>query len=294
MNSGFGHGKIILLGEHAVVHGEPALAAGLAAGVTAHASPGGGRLRVAPWGLDATAGDGTQAGDALARLLDHMGTRALDFEATAAIPSRAGLGSSAALAVALARAAAARLAAAETRALRAADEAERVFHLDPSGVDVAAASSGRVGVFRRAEGWRPIAAPRLRVCIGLTGRPRDTAALVAQVARHLEARPAERARLARLGDLARDGATALARGDAAALGPLLAAAQTELAALGVSSAEIDALIELAAKAGAAGAKLTGAGGGGAVIALAPGREDAVLAAWRAAGFQALDTEIGGE
>ena len=42
--TGFGHGKVILLGEHAVVFGQPALAAGIRAGVRAHVSPGSGAL----------------------------------------------------------------------------------------------------------------------------------------------------------------------------------------------------------------------------------------------------------
>ena len=52
--SGFGRGKVILLGEHAVVHGEPALAGALTRGVRAVASPGAAWLRVAPWDLEAT------------------------------------------------------------------------------------------------------------------------------------------------------------------------------------------------------------------------------------------------
>jgi mevalonate kinase len=61
-------------------------------------------------------------------------------------------------------------------------------------------------------------------------------------------------------------------------------AHTLLADLGVSTAQLDALCGCAREAGAYGAKLTGAGGGGAVIAIAPrDREAAVLAAWKQAG-----------
>jgi mevalonate kinase len=60
-------------------------------------------------------------------------------------------------------------------------------------------------------------------------------------------------------------------------------AHETLAGLGVSTAALDRLVDAAARAGARGAKLTGAGGGGAVIALAPDRMDAVLDAWRSAG-----------
>jgi mevalonate kinase len=54
--------------------------------------------------------------------------------------------------------------------------------------------------------------------------------------------------------------------------------------LGVSTGQLDALCDTARKLGACGAKLTGAGGGGAVIAVAPReREPAILAAWKRAG-----------
>jgi mevalonate kinase len=62
--------------------------------------------------------------------------------------------------------------------------------------------------------------------------------------------------------------------------------------LGVSSAELDALVRAARGAGALGAKLTGAGGGGAVIALAPDRAEEVLKSWRAMGCYGFLTQVG--
>ena len=73
---------------------------------------------------------------------------------------------------------------------------------------------------------------------------------------------------------------------------LRGAADDELAALGASTARLDALCEAARAEGALGAKLTGAGGGGAVIALAPGREEDVASAWRALGHEAFVTSAG--
>ena len=65
-----------------------------------------------------------------------------------------------------------------------------------------------------------------------------------------------------------------------------------LAGLGVSTPALDALCETARAAGASGAKLTGAGGGGAVIAVAPpGREPAILAAWKQAGVDGFVTTV---
>src|SRR4029079_2174558 len=92
----------------------------------------------------------------------------------------------AALAVAIARAAAAATGRAPTDpAIDAAvDAAETIFHGNPSGIDAAAAKSGAAGRFTRADGWRPVPVLQsIRLCVGLSGRPRDTAAQVAAVAR---------------------------------------------------------------------------------------------------------------
>jgi mevalonate kinase len=292
-HSGFGHGKVILVGEHAVVYGHAALAAGISVGITAEAAPGDGRLRVPAWSLEARAGDDSDVGRALAALLDRLGARAVDFVVDAGIPSRAGLGSSAALAVALARAAvAARGGVGAGDVDEAVAAAERVFHGTPSGIDAAAASSGVVGRFSRAEGWRPVPVLQtMTVCVGLSGRARDTAAQVASVARLRERLPAADGVLALMGRLTDDATEALARGDVDGLGRILDAAHGLLAALRLSSPELDTLVHAARAAGAVGAKLTGAGGGGAVIALAPGHEKDVLERWRAAGFGGFRAEI---
>ena len=63
-----------------------------------------------------------------------------------------------------------------------------------------------------------------------------------------------------------------------------------LSAIEVSTAELDAMVAIARSAGAVGAKLTGAGGGGSMIALCPGNVDEVSAALETAGFQTLALE----
>jgi mevalonate kinase len=65
-----------------------------------------------------------------------------------------------------------------------------------------------------------------------------------------------------------------------------------LCGLRVSTPEIEILVHGARAAGAIGAKLTGAGGGGAVIALAPGHEHDVVARWRRDGFDGFIATIG--
>jgi mevalonate kinase len=290
---GHGHGKVILVGEHAVVHGHAAIAAGLKGGVKAVASPGAARLEVPAWSLTATADDGSAVGRALAAVLDRFEARGFDFTADAAIPSRAGVGSSAALAVALARAASVATGRQDDGLVAAAvADAEAVFHGTASGIDAAAAMSGAVGRFTRAEGWRLVRVLQpMTICVGLSGRPRDTSAQVAAVRRLRDRLPAADGVLALLGRLADDAEAALGVGDVDGLGRILDTAHGLLAALRVSSPELDALVHDARAAGAVGAKLTGAGGGGAVIALAPGHERDVLSRWRAAGFEGFLAEI---
>lgn len=294
LGQGFGHGKVILVGEHAVVHGHAAVAAGISTGISVEARAGTGRLRIPAWGLEASTSDGTAVGRALDAILRRIEAPALDLEGTAQIPSRAGLGSSAALAVAVVRAAAAATGRALTsQGLDAAVQvAEEVFHGTPSGIDGAAAKTGRTGRFTRATGWQPIPVLQpMTICIGLSGRPRDTAAQVAAVGRLRDRLSVAGDVLALLGWLADDAAGALAKGDVDGLGRIFDAAHGLLAALRLSSPELDTLVHTARAAGAVGAKLTGAGGGGAVIALAPGHERDVLARWRAAGFEGFLADI---
>jgi mevalonate kinase len=292
--TGRGHAKVILAGEHAVVYGHPALAAGLSVGITARARAGSGRLRVPAWGLDAAAGDDSPVGRALAAILRRLETPALDVDADAEVPARAGLGSSAALAVAIARAAAGAGGRPPGEALidAAVADAEAIFHGNPSGIDAAAAKSGGAGRFTRAEGWRPVPVRQsITLCVGLSGRPRDTAAQVAAVARLRDRLSVADDILAALGKLADEAAVALARGDVDGLGRTFDAAHGLLGALRVSGPELDTMVHAARAAGAIGAKMTGAGGGGAVIALAPGHERDVLERWRTAGFESFRAEI---
>lgn len=325
MTSAFG--KAILLGEHAVVYGHPALAGAIDAmvrcewrAIEAPAQPYGHdtvlRVRAPAWNLelaiesgaeftDASLGDPERAVAALVHGLDvHLGVDVLaalgpgEIVLDTHLPAAAGLGSSASMAVAVTRA----LAEAMGRHLtdeeiaHLAHSAERCFHANPSGVDVALAAQGGLGLFYRGRGLEPVDAPPLRLAVGLTGVPRSTAVMVSRVAAAWEA---DRARvdddLATLGAAALAGAEAMRQGDLARLGKLMDGAHQILAGLGVSSVDVDRLCETARAAGALGAKLTGAGGGGAVIALGNGTdggEDAIVAAWRRTGHQGFVCRVG--
>jgi mevalonate kinase len=328
-------GKVILLGEHAVVYGVPALCGALRGGAEAHLVPGRGALRVPAWGavtptaaellaqperssaspsdlsvgLSAAGAPSEQPlaqayrailrsvlASASAEKIEQARALAVDFEVRFSIPTGAGLGSSAALAVALVRAldVALALGLSDPEVDAAAFAAEKVFHGSPSGLDHTVAQRGGFGLFRRGQGLSPLTGtPALRLLIGHTGRARDTKGRVQRVAELYQAdREGTGTRFARIAGLIDEAVAALGRGDLAALGRAMNQNQAELRHLDVSCPEIDTLCELALEAGALGAKLTGGGGGGCVLALCAEREADVAAAWQRRGFTSFPVTIG--
>jgi mevalonate kinase len=304
-----GLGKVILLGEHAVVYGYPALAAALDRGVTVGAvpTPAGGTLRVdiPSWNVKLTIDDDHPLASALAAIADKLeiGRPTVTIVGEAQIPPGAGLGASAAFAVAISRAlidfrdkriaasGGATMPATQGEVIAAANASEALIHGRASGVDVALAASGGIGVFRKASGLRPIHAS-LRVLIGPSGAQRQTSSMIERVSIAC-AGSADDARLYELGALTDHGTTSLLSGDHTALGAAMNRAHALLGDLGVSTPLLDGLCEAARRAGAYGAKLTGAGGGGAVIAIAPrDKENDVLAAWRAAKVEGFVAKVG--
>lgn len=298
-------GKVILLGEHAVVYGQPAIAAGIEPGVSAQCADheaSQAELAVEPWGVRVRVGRGVprdeanpQLQEAFAALVRELNADGARVHATAHLPPGGGLGSSAALGVAVARALVPTAGLARIEAAVAAFE--RVFHGNASGIDAAVAARGGVQYFRKGtagialEPIRPKQA--LPLCIGHSGRGASTREMVEGVARLRERNPlATNRSLEAIGELVKAARVAIEDGDLPGLGKLLDLNQILLAALMVSTPELERMGQLAREAGALGAKLTGAGGGGAVVALVlPAQRDAVLAAWRDAGFQGFSTEI---
>lgn len=254
--SGRGSGKVILLGEHSVVYGHRALAAGVSMGTTVELEPHDG-----PTELGRSAIHDDRLAEALAVALPSQGFR---VHIHTDLPVGVGMGSSAALAIALLRA----RAAAEGRSPDFAElhrggfAIERVFHGTPSGVDHAVAALGGAVLYRRGEAPVPIAMPRLQAVVLDTGEAGNTAELVAGVRSR---RPAIDPVLDRLGELVEEVAPDL--GDADRLADAMNEAHQLLGTLGVSTPRLDELVELARNHGARGAKLSGAGGGGIVLAL---------------------------
>ncbi|GAA3342693.1 mevalonate kinase [Curtobacterium pusillum] len=309
------HGKTILIGEHAVVHGAPALVlpvidAEVVATVTpledvADAAPGSaaghhlestvhtGPLDLAPAAVMPTV-------TAVTATLRHLGVtdRPVHVRVDSQVPTARGMGSSAAVAAAVTAAVADVFGVvldAETHH-ELIQECERVAHGSPSGLDAR-------GVVADAPVWfedgriEPVAlGARFVFVVADTGVPGHTREAVASVRERLDHDPETvRAVIDRIGALARHARGTLEGGDVQALGASMDAAHDLLTSLGVSSPDLDGLVAAARGAGALGAKLTGGGRGGCVLTLAEDDDhaDRIAAALRGAGAAATwTTSIG--
>lgn len=279
--------KVILIGEHAVVYGRPAIALPLPQlQARAEVLPGAGSLVIESRypgadGLRETRVDLAEEGppQALAvaarAALRHAGRTERTpwrLRVESEIPTGRGLGSSAAVAVAVVRALG--LAAEPDEAwdpqtvAELALEAERFVHGQASGIDPAVSAYQRPIHFQEGRA-RPLAVGAdTHFLVADSGQHKGTAEMVAG----LRARQAERplthgAWFDKVGRLAEDAVRALAEGSFRWLGQLMDSNHLLLQAMELSTPALDNLVAGARGAGARGAKLTGSGGGGAVIAL---------------------------
>lgn len=277
-------GKIILFGEHAVVYGRPAIAAPVGqvrarAILTALPREARGRVRIqAPdVGLDAWLADLPEAhplARAVLGVFDELAVRqppACHVRITSTIPVAAGLGSGAAVTVAVARVLSAFLGRPlpDERVNALAYEVEKLHHGTPSGIDNTVVTYARPVYFVRGEPLETLRVPvPFTIVIGDTGIPSPTATAVGDVRRAWERDPERYEELFDLtGEIAHQARQAIEAGDPEALGPLMNANHARLVSMGVSSGELDCLVEAAIAAGALGAKLSGGGRGGNMIAL---------------------------
>ena len=280
MSRGRAPGKVLLLGEHSVVYGHPALAAAIPRYVSVEVTRADEARIELPGGLEVPLAV-LDAAREMASAAGYPG--AFHARVQSEIPLGSGLGSSAALGVALARALKPGCGAAEAADL--AMRLERVLHGAPSGVDPAACAREGVIFFTRGE---PPEVEAVRgsawIAVALTGIARGTHSTVMPLAGRRRTDPAVDRLLAELGTLAREGRRFFEAGELEELGVRFDAAHALLRQLGVSCAELEEAVGALKRAGALGAKLTGAGGGGAAIGLARHESHAREMAARTSGF----------
>lgn len=308
MGSGKGFGKVILLNEHFVVHGIPAIVSAIGSSTTAVVGPYSGK----GWKLEdernATPGYkeeklGHQK-ESIERILKSAGIDAeknpIHIVLEGDLIAASGVGASAASCAALARALSDYFALnlPDERINELAYEGENAYHGSPSGVDNTAATYGGLIWFKKGE---PNVIRRLRlkdpveIVMGNTGIVANTKAAVEGVRQRMEKEPEKYDKIfGEAKELATKTREAIEANDIKAVGHFMNRGHELLQSIEVSCPELDKLVAVARDNGALGAKLTGGGLGGYMVALTPGKElqEKVAAAFEKEGFFALRTVIG--
>ena len=295
--TGCAWGKVILLGEHSVVYGRRALASAISRRIEVrigdlysgvHTNGAGKEMQADPRFRTAV----LRAGE----LLDIDATD-LVVQVESDLPAGVGLGSSAALSVALVRgmAAFAGVDCCHAEVCAHAYELERIFHGTPSGIDNTAATHGGLFIFRRGEPPRQLPARKpLSLVVAQGKTPRQTQRTVAGVRDRWQADPTTyEAIFDRIDGLVVTAEEALAAGDLAVFGTAMNENQSLLQRMGVSTDELDHLVAFGREHGALGAKLTGGGGGGAILCLVEerGAAEELAQIYRRQGWEAFTTRV---
>lgn len=303
-------GKIILFGEHAVVYGRPAIAvpvlqvrAKAIVNADPRSAPGTVKLRAPNIGLETTLSDLPEEHPLAAVLLKAASAMKLShipacsIQITSNIPIAGGMGSSAAVSVAILRAFSAWIGhpLSDEQVSKLAYEVEIIHHGTPSGIDNTVITYASPVYFVKGKPIETLHVKRsFTLVIGDTGVQSSTSSAVGDVHQAWESDPARVEGLFdRIGEITAYGRRAIESDRVDELGPLMDENHDLLCKLGVSSAELDGLVEAAHEAGALGAKLSGAGRGGNMIALArpDGAEQIAKALEKAGAVHTLVTEI---
>jgi len=285
MTVAYAPGKIILFGEHAVVYGRPAIAVPVtqvrAQVVVGHGEKGRGIVIVARdlgHTFTIARGKAKQMTNPLqimvANALEYLGLgleRDLRITIESSIPIARGLGSGAAVSTAMTRALA-RYFSRELTAEEVSDlvyEVEKLHHGTPSGIDNTVIAHQRPVYFTREQKSETfqVAKPLLFI-IADTGVESPTKMVVGAVRQAWEeSKDRYEALFSSVGDVAKRARWAIEEGDVDEVGRLMDENHRLLQAMDVSSSQLDALVKAAKRHGALGAKLSGAGRGGNMIAL---------------------------
>jgi len=284
--------KIILLGEHFVVYGEPAIVMAIDKRVYARVEKrNDSRLHVRSMDLNLEVffengsfrveqGDLKEAKmrfepvkQAIEKVMEKHGQHVgLDIEINSTVPVGAGLGSSAAVIAATTAATGAILDVKLSKEdiLRITYTAEKIVHGTPSGVDPAISTMGGTMLFQMDTGFKPLEVKtNIPLIIGDTGVERSTRVQVEKVRDLVDKYPRVTEHLMKAArEIVLRAIEALKENDLETLGTMMNINHALLYGIGVSDESLEWLANAARKAGALGAKLTGAGGGGCMIALA--------------------------
>jgi mevalonate kinase len=310
MGKGSGFGKVILFGEHFVVHGIPGIVSATEAKTDAEVKKNEKSLVIND---ERTGSKGyaekkkLQQIESIERMLkaiDMNPDTPMNIWIGGDLPGFSGLGASAASSVAIARAIAQEfgLNLSNEKINEVSYEAEKAYAGNPSGIDNTAATFGGFMWFKKNLEGGPDFVERIsiptpvEIVIGSTGKVADTKAMVEGVAERKKQNPAKYEPLfKRAAEIALEGKKAIEAGDFKKVGELMNENHAILQGIEVSSPELDHLVDLARNQGALGAKLTGGGGGGCMVALTPGKElqEKVASAIEKEGFQVLRTKVGG-
>ncbi len=307
---GTGYGKVILLGEHSVVYGRHAIACPIPMTMRAliEDTDKGMQLLIPRWGVEYELAKPREQRrsfeKAAGTILDALGLtgHGMRIEVFPDVPRGMGLGGSAALAVAIVRALDIhfRLGLNDDEVNQLAFKSEEIAHGQPSGIDNTLATFGQPLVYRK--GVPPLVEllniPQpLSLVVGMTHTQGLTAKTVGNVrAAHTRLPKVYDKMFDDIDSIALQAVSAIQENRLEDLGELMNINQGLLNALQVSTPELEKLIEVSREAGALGAKLTGGGGGGAMLALC--RDEAgsqeVKGALESRGYETLAFSISGK
>lgn len=293
-------GKIILMGEHAVVYGQPAIAMPFSAvQITAEVRKEGQALSVSCDFYQGLVHEMPKIWESLKHAIRFSLYRigaptdpAIHIEISSTIPAERGMGSSAAVATAVARA----LFSFYQRPLSDEDlwdivqTSEKIAHGNPSGIDATTVTGTGPVFFIKGQAIEPVdLSLDAYMVVADTGKTGNTLEAITDVALLYQGHSEVESWVQAIGDLTYRARDYLVHNQAALLGQVMNQAHTHLQNLGVSDESLDRLVEIARATGALGAKLTGGGRGGCMIALANTKEEAKEIAQALAGAGASQT-----